>query len=120
MHALLARDLVASLATIDSEGFPHVTPVWFAWLEDAFWITSFDDRPHVMRLRRNPRAGICVESEMLEREDGERPNRQVRAVGLVELAPDVGGRRTRQVHGRYVRGAGAGSATRGPRPKGAS
>lgn len=29
IEALLALDVPARLATIDAEGFPHVTPLWF-------------------------------------------------------------------------------------------
>jgi nitroimidazol reductase NimA-like FMN-containing flavoprotein (pyridoxamine 5'-phosphate oxidase superfamily) len=28
---LLARDVVARVATIDADGYPHVTPLWFLW-----------------------------------------------------------------------------------------
>lgn len=28
---LLGRDVVAHLATLDADGYPHVTPLWFIW-----------------------------------------------------------------------------------------
>lgn len=64
---LLARDVVARLATIDSNGFPHVTPLWFLWAEDAFWMTSLPDRPRLRRLAGNPKAGICIDTEARRR-----------------------------------------------------
>jgi nitroimidazol reductase NimA-like FMN-containing flavoprotein (pyridoxamine 5'-phosphate oxidase superfamily) len=88
IEQLLTRDVTAHLATLDSDGFPHVTPLWFVWAEGAFYMTSITDRPHLHRLQRDPRAGVCVDVE--DPADGQRPNRQVRAVGTAELFADVG------------------------------
>ncbi|MBV8940650.1 MAG: pyridoxamine 5'-phosphate oxidase family protein, partial [Solirubrobacterales bacterium] len=52
---LLALDVPARLATLDSRGFPHVTPLWFLWSDGAFYFTSLTDRPHLRRLERKPR-----------------------------------------------------------------
>lgn len=105
IETLLGADVPARLATLDREGFPHVTPLWFIWTDGAFHLTSFPDRPHVRRLERDPRAGICVDVEAPEREDGERPNRQVRAVGTAELFADDRGAWTRRITRKYVTGA---------------
>ncbi len=104
---MLAADVPARLATVDRHGFPHVTPLWFVWAADAFHLTSLPDRPHVRRLERDPRAGICIDLEAPERADGERPNRQVRAVGNVALFADADGTWTRRVTRKYVRGPAA-------------
>jgi nitroimidazol reductase NimA-like FMN-containing flavoprotein (pyridoxamine 5'-phosphate oxidase superfamily) len=77
IEALLSLEVPARLATLDGDGFPHVTPLWFVWQEGAFYMTSIADRPHLRRLSRNPRAGLCVDVEDPERPDGQRPNRQV-------------------------------------------
>ena len=105
INALLAADVPARLATLDREGFPHVTPLWFIWDDGAFYLTSFPDRRHVRRLERDPRAGICIDVEGPERSDGERPNRQVRAVGTAELSADERGLWTRRITRKYVTGA---------------
>ena len=105
-EALLALDVPAHLATLDRDGFPHVTPIWFVWEDGAFHMTSIADRPHLSRLRRNPNAGIGIDTEDPERGDGQRPNRQVRATGTAELFPDDGGTWTRKITEKYVRGAG--------------
>jgi nitroimidazol reductase NimA-like FMN-containing flavoprotein (pyridoxamine 5'-phosphate oxidase superfamily) len=104
IEALLALDVPARFATLDAEGFPHVTPLWFVWEEGAFYLTSYSDRPHLRRLAGNPRAGLCVDVERPAREDGERPNLQVRATGRAELFPDQGGAWTRRIDEKYVRG----------------
>ncbi len=57
IEALLALEVPARVATLDRDGFPHVTPLWFVWSGGAFYMTSLYDRPHLNRLRRNSRAG---------------------------------------------------------------
>ena len=103
---LLALDVPARLATLDAAGYPHVTPLWFVWSDGAFYMTSIPDRPHLRRLRHDPRVGVCVDHEAPEREDGERPNRQVRGIGDAELFPDARGEWTRRITLKYVHGAG--------------
>jgi Pyridoxamine 5'-phosphate oxidase len=102
IDALLEANVPARLATLDRHGFPHVTPLWFIWTDGAFHLTSFGDRPHLRRLGRDPRAGICVDVEEPVREDGERPNRQFRAIGNAELFADKNGTWTRRIRDKYV------------------
>lgn len=108
------RQRFLRLATIDSSGFPHVTPLWFIWTNGAFYLTSISDRPHLARLAANPRAGICVDIEEAERDDGQHPNRQVRAVGVAHVSPDGDGVWTARITEKYVRGRAA-SAVRASR-----
>ncbi|TQM25935.1 pyridoxamine 5'-phosphate oxidase family protein [Nocardia bhagyanarayanae] len=72
---LLNTDAVARLATIDVDGYPHVMPIWFLWAADVFYFTSYPDRPHLERIRNNPRVGLVIDVEDRLRADGERPNR---------------------------------------------
>jgi nitroimidazol reductase NimA-like FMN-containing flavoprotein (pyridoxamine 5'-phosphate oxidase superfamily) len=103
---LLHLAIPIHLATIDANGFPHVTPLWFEWDGQAFWMTSLTHKPHVRRLGRNPAASVCLDVEGEERADGERPNRQVRAIGFAELIDDVEGERTRRITEKYLQGPG--------------
>lgn len=105
IETLLALDVPAHLATLDSAGFPHVTPLWFVWEDGAFFMTSIVDRPHLRRLAHNRRAGLGIDVEEPERTDGQRPNRQVRAIGEAELYPDRDARWTKRITAKYVRGA---------------
>lgn len=107
IEALLALDVPARLATLDRDGFPHVTPLWFVWADGAFYMTSIADRPHLRRLASNPRAGLLIDTEDAERDDGQRPNRQVRATGEAEVFPDRDGAWTSRITAKYVRGPGA-------------
>lgn len=97
----------AHLATLDSDGFPHITPLWFVWEDGAFYMTSIADRPHLRRLAGNPRAGLGIDVEDPERADGQRPNRQVRAIGNAELCPDHQAAWTTRTTEKYVRGPAA-------------
>jgi pyridoxamine 5'-phosphate oxidase-like protein len=106
LEELLAADVPARLATIDADGYPHVTPLWFVWADGAFHMTSFEDRPHLRRLALNARAGLCVDVEDGERADGERPNRQARAIGEAQSFPDAGGEWTERITRKYVTGPG--------------
>jgi PPOX class probable F420-dependent enzyme len=107
IEALLARELPARLATLDAGGFPHITPLWFVWAGGAFVMTSIADRPHLRRIARDPRVGVLVDDEAPERDDGQRPNRQVRAVGTAKLLPDGGGEWTARITKKYLHGPGA-------------
>jgi PPOX class probable F420-dependent enzyme len=102
--ALLALDIPAHLATIDADGFPRITPLWFLWDEGAFYMTSVKGQPHLRNIERDPRVALCVDVEEREVVDGHRPNRRIRAQGEAELAPDDGGTWTRRITLKYVRG----------------
>jgi nitroimidazol reductase NimA-like FMN-containing flavoprotein (pyridoxamine 5'-phosphate oxidase superfamily) len=110
IEELLALDVPVRLATLDADGVPHVTPLWFLWANDAFHMTSIEDRPHVRRLATDPRAGLVVDVEAAELADGERPNRQVRAIGRAALSADADGHWTRRITHKYLRGPGAAEA----------
>ncbi|MFF2554261.1 pyridoxamine 5'-phosphate oxidase family protein [Nocardia sp. NPDC058058] len=102
---LLNLDVVARLATIDAHGFPHVTPIWFCWEDDRFYLTSFATRPHLGRIIRNPKVGLVIDVEDELRPDGERPNRQVRIVGEASVSADSEGMWTRRIRSKYIDGS---------------
>ena len=110
LDLLRAADVPARFATLDNLGYPHVTPIWFIWDGDAFRMTSLVTKPHVRRLRRDTRAGLVIDVERDERDNGERPNTQLRVVGDAELSSDIAGEWTRAITLRYLRGPGALSA----------
>ena len=101
---LLALDIPAHLATLDPDGFPRITPLWFLWEAGAFYLTSVEGRPHLRNLQRDPRASLCVDTEERVAIAGHRPNRQVKAYGLAHLAPDDEGYWTRRITRKYLAG----------------
>jgi PPOX class probable F420-dependent enzyme len=105
-HAeLLAAIVPCHLATIDRDGFPRITPLWFVWDDGAFWMTSLEDRQHVADIRRSPNAAVCVDTER-DPHHGKpgRPNRQITARGRATVAPDAHGAWTRKITMKYVPG----------------
>lgn len=108
----MGSDVVAHLATLDADGYPHVTPIWFHWDGEAARMTSLPNKPHVLRLRHDARAGLVVDAEDSERSDGQRPNQQVRIVGNAVLSDDVNGSWTRAITRCYLHGPGAEEKTR--------
>jgi hypothetical protein len=107
IKSLLASDVVGHLATIDGDGYPHVTSLWFRWDGEVARMTSVAGKPHLVRLSSNPRACLGVDVEAGERDDGERPNQQIRLIGDVALVDDANGQWTTVVTDRYLNGPGA-------------
>jgi nitroimidazol reductase NimA-like FMN-containing flavoprotein (pyridoxamine 5'-phosphate oxidase superfamily) len=107
IDTLLHGDLIARFATIDGDGYPHVTPIWFIWQDGSFYLTSYSTRPHVRRCIDNPRCGLVVDSEDHLRSDGERPNRQVRVTADALVSPDRDRTWTALIRRRYVGNVGS-------------
>jgi Pyridoxamine 5'-phosphate oxidase len=101
---LLALDSPARLATLDQHGFPRITPLWFIWAEDAFWMTSIDNRLHLRDLARNAQAGLLIDTESTAARDGWRANRQLQARGIADTFPETDGFWTRRITRKYVGG----------------
>lgn len=98
---LLGGDLIARLAAVDADGYPHVTPLWFIYENETFYLASDSDMPHVARIRANPRVGLVVDVGSPQRVDGERPNRQVRIVGHAVVTSDDDGSWTTRIWTKY-------------------
>lgn len=104
---LLELDVPARVATIDADGYPHVTPLWFLWTDGLFHLTSFAGKPHLARMSANPKVGLVIDTEYPLLADGERPNRQVRVLGDAEILPDTDRLWTRRIDDKYVHGPAA-------------
>jgi F420H(2)-dependent biliverdin reductase len=77
----LATEQNIWMATTRPDGRPHVTPVWFVWLQNRFWIGTYPKAVKVTNLRANPAMSACLE-------DGNRP---VVAEGRATIHDDVRG-----------------------------
>lgn len=110
---LLDRDLVLHLVTLRRDGRPRITPLWFAYEDGAFRMTSVAGKPHLRDLARDPRCAVIVDAEIEPSADGERRYARVRAAGPAELTADPDGSWTRRITLRYMSGpAGARLAER--------
>ncbi len=67
LDRFLANRHDGRLATIRSDGWPHLTPIWFLWQEPVFRFSLGASRLHLSNLRSDARATFCV-GEDLERD----------------------------------------------------
>lgn len=49
------------LCTLRADGSPHLTPVWFVYLGDMFWIGSGERTVKVRNVVRDPRVSLALE-----------------------------------------------------------
>lgn len=75
----LCEDRVAVVSTINKDGSPQVTTIWYLLQEDGTLIMSTPGRTQkVQNLRRDPRIAICVGDE----------SRSVSLYGTVTISED--------------------------------
>jgi nitroimidazol reductase NimA-like FMN-containing flavoprotein (pyridoxamine 5'-phosphate oxidase superfamily) len=52
---------VASVATVNADGSPHVVPLWFVWPEDALYVSTRRPSRTWANAARDPRVSIAVD-----------------------------------------------------------
>src|SRR5258707_11906997 len=52
----------AALATLDSDGFPHVVAMNYFAKDGAFYMTSYAKAQKVVNIRRNPKIALMIEA----------------------------------------------------------
>lgn len=57
----LATERNLWLASVRPDGRPHLVPVWFAWVEGAFWIGTGARSAKARNLANEPRAAVALE-----------------------------------------------------------
>ena len=83
IHAFLSHGTrTAKLATSGPGGQPHVMPVWFVVDGEELVFTTWGDSVKGRNLRRNPRAAVIVDEEVV-------PYAFVHIRGLVTLSEDL-------------------------------
>ena len=60
LKAFTRNPLLAILSTVNPNGTPQSTPVWYEYDGEAFIVTSFADRIKVRNIRRNPAVSLVV------------------------------------------------------------
>ena len=99
----LREDHVAVISTLNKDGSPHVTMIWYLLQEDGTLIMSTPGRTQkVKNLRRDPRIAVCVGDE----------RRSISLYGTVTISEDqnVIRRDLEQLVPRYIKE----EAARGP------
>jgi F420H(2)-dependent biliverdin reductase len=57
----LATDRNVWLSTLRPDGSPHVTPVWFTWVDGAFWMCTSSGSVKARNLRHDARLSVALE-----------------------------------------------------------
>ena len=78
---LTSGRIFAKIATTMEDGWPVLSPVWYAWTNGAFLIVSKAKTSLVQNLKRDPRCGLLVDNPEL-------PYKRVSVRGEVEFLPD--------------------------------
>jgi PPOX class probable F420-dependent enzyme len=60
--AYLRANRKCALATLDKDGFPHVTAMNFVVRDGAYYMTSYGKAQKVVNIRRDPKVAIMVET----------------------------------------------------------
>lgn len=77
----LARPLLMRLATIGSDGYPQVTPVWY-WcdpIKQRLYVSTESQRIKFRNIQRDPRVGVAIDDDTTR--DKSRPYRGVSIKG---------------------------------------
>lgn len=82
LDAFLAAERTCRVATVGSDGSPHVTPLWFVWDGGSLWLTSVVRSQRWADLQREDRVAVVV--------DAGRDYAELRGVELRGVAVPVG------------------------------
>ena len=50
------------LATVRGDGRPHLTPIWFVWVDQRVWVCTGADAVKTRNVTANPRVALSLES----------------------------------------------------------
>ncbi len=74
----LETQIHAIVATIQPDGTPQLTPNWYWWDGERFWISTLDWTVKVRNLKRDPRITLCIDA-------GQRRANYVQVFGTAEV-----------------------------------
>jgi PPOX class probable F420-dependent enzyme len=78
---LTERKLIAKIGTVNEEGWPQLSPVWYSWDGSSFLVISKERTGMVRNLRRDRRCGLLVDNYEL-------PYARVSVQGEAEFLPE--------------------------------
>lgn len=58
----LEQPYLLKLATLNRDGSPQLTPLWFEYVDGEFVLTTAPDRLKVSNVRRDDRVAACIDS----------------------------------------------------------
>ena len=54
-------DWLCRLGVLKEDGWPFVTPMWYRWRDDSFWVVGRKRSAWVQDLLRDPRCFVCID-----------------------------------------------------------
>jgi general stress protein 26 len=84
LNGFLAQQRMCRLGSVDGDGAPHVSPLWFVWDGSALWLHSIVKSQRWVNLMRDPRVSVAVDAGV-----GYGELRGVELLGRVEVVGDV-------------------------------
>jgi PPOX class probable F420-dependent enzyme len=84
----LNRRILARMATLRADGYPHLTPIWFVWEDGKFKHTLGADRVHLTNLARDPRMSLVIDEDYRLADGLAAGARSVTVRGTAELSQD--------------------------------
>ena len=77
------RGHLCRIATVQPDGAPHVTPVWFVYEDGQIFVTPRSESAWLGHIRRDPRVALTIDEEPL-------PYRKVTIEGNARIVHDTG------------------------------
>jgi general stress protein 26 len=84
LDAFLGEEWMCRVGSVDGDGAPHVSPLWFVWDGAALWLHSIVKSQRWVNLMRDPRVSVAVDGGT-----GYFELRGVELLGRVEVVGDV-------------------------------
>ena len=56
----LSQTMIGFLSTLNQDGSPNTMPLWYEWDGERILMFSGADAAKIRRLRRDPRAALCI------------------------------------------------------------
>lgn len=105
VRAWLSGPNIARVGTINDDGSPRVTAMWyFPEADGSITLNTYEDNVHVRNLRRDPRTAVLVDSS-------EQPYRSVHFNGVAQVADQASEpEEIARLYERYLGGTEAGVA----------
>ena len=82
LDTFLGGERMCRLGSVDGDGAPHVSPLWFVWDGSALWLWSLVKSQRWVNLMRDARVSVAV--------DGGREYGELRGVELLGRVTAVG------------------------------
>jgi len=61
LEDFLSKGNIAKIATIDENGSPYITPVWYEWDGKSLYIIARDKSKYLANVRKNSNIAICID-----------------------------------------------------------